>query len=212
MTTETKAAPARFLQIAVLFEGGLFVVALTIGWLLGFDVWYGISGETYDAIALSRELLWGVAATGPAVVLLMLEDSRLWRPLRDLKTEVSELLEQMLAGARLWQLLVVATLAGLGEEIFFRGLIQHGLSYLLPGTWGLIASLLIASLLFGLCHYLSHTYFVMAALAGVYFGLVMLLSGSILPAMIAHALYDYIALAYFLYADEETSVASDGPR
>ncbi|WP_254506757.1 CPBP family intramembrane glutamic endopeptidase [Anatilimnocola floriformis] len=122
--------------------------------------------------------------------------------LADLKDQVRELLQKLLRGAALWQLLIVALAAGIGEEVLFRGLIQAGLAALLPNSFALVGSLLIASVLFGLCHYLSNTYFALATLAGAYFGLLMLVSGSLLPAIIAHALYDFIALAYLLHDGE----------
>lgn len=199
---DSDPSPARFARVALLLEGGLAVVAVTVGWLCGFDPWYGMRREGYDAVALSRDLLWGIAATAPAAAILLVDFER-WKMLDDLKLQVSDLLQRLLRGAALWQLFVIALAAGIGEEVLFRGLLQAGLAQLLPDSFALVGSLLIASVVFGLCHYLSHTYFALATLAGVYFGLVMLLSGSLLPAIIAHALYDFIALAYLLH-DRET--------
>jgi hypothetical protein len=195
-------SPASFVRLALLVEGGLAAVAMVIGWLLGFDPWYGMHRGDYDAIAISRDVLWGVAATGPAAAILLIDSDR-WKMFDDLKEQVSELLQKLLRGAALWQLLIVAIAAGIGEEVLFRGLIQAGLAQLLPSSFALVGSLLIASIVFGLCHYLSNTYLALATLAGIYFGLLMLASGSLLPAIIAHALYDFIARAYLL-DDRET--------
>jgi membrane protease YdiL (CAAX protease family) len=197
------SSPNRFLVIALIFEGGLVAVALILAWLVGWNPWYGVSLGSYGAAELGRDVLWGVAATGPAVCILMLEEQTWWPALHDLKDQVSQLLDRLMAGARLWQLLLIAIAAGLGEELLFRGLLQAGLAYLLPTGWALVGSLLIGSVLFGLCHYLSHTYFVLATLAGLYFGLLMLISGSLLPSIIAHALYDFVALAYLLHSQDE---------
>lgn len=205
MHSDPSPSPNRFLLIAMLFEGGLVAAALFIAWLVGIDPWYGMSRGSYDAADFARDVLWGVAATGPAVCILMLEEQAWWPALHDLKGQVSQLLDRLMAGARLWHLLLIAIAAGLGEELLFRGLIQAGIANLLPAGWSLIGSLLIASLLFGLCHYLSHTYFVLATLAGLYFGLLMVISGSLLPAIIAHALYDFVALAYLLDADDDAT-------
>lgn len=197
----SQQAPFRFVLLALLLEGGLAAIATTIGWLIGFDPWYGMHRPGYDAIVFSRDILWGIAATAPAIAVLLLESGRWSQLLDDLKDQVSDLLQRLLRGASLWQLLVIAFAAGVGEEVLFRGLIQAGLAQLLPASWALVGSLLIASVLFGLCHYLSHTYFLLATLAGLYFGLIMLISESILPAILAHALYDFIALAYLLHDD-----------
>jgi membrane protease YdiL (CAAX protease family) len=143
-----------------------------------------------------------VLAAAPAVSILFWDELENFVPLRGLKVDVRGLLKHYLGGATHSQLLFIAILAGVGEELLFRGLIQAGLFYWLPTDWKLIGSLLIASLIFGACHYLSHTYFLLATAAGLYFGLLMVVSGSLLPPIIAHALYDYVALAY-LMGDED---------
>jgi membrane protease YdiL (CAAX protease family) len=52
--------------------------------------------------------------------------------------------------------------------------------------------------LFGLLHPITPTYAVLAALMGAYLGGVWLASGNLLVPIVAHALYDFIALAYLL--------------
>lgn len=189
---------ARFLLAAFLFEGLLSVGAIGLGWLVGISPWYRAPGETFGVELLARDLLWGLAATAPLVAVLLLEEHPLWRSLTDLKDQVSGLLHRLLHAATLPQLFILALLAGLGEELLFRGLLQTGLAHLLPARFALVGSLLIASIIFGACHYLSHTYFVLATVAGLYFGLLMIVSGSIVPPIIAHALYDFVALVYLL--------------
>jgi uncharacterized protein len=188
----------RFLLTVLCFEGGLAVVALFLGWLLSFSPWFH-SGEALPlAERLTRDLLWGIAATAPAVAILFWDELDRWQILSGLKGDVQEVLRHYLAGASHAELLFIAVLAGLGEELIFRGFVQAGLARLLPAGWAILGSLVIASLIFGACHYLSHTYFVLATLAGLYFGLLMLASGSLGPPIIAHALYDYVALVYLL--------------
>ena len=193
----------RFLLVAFAFELLLALGALALGWLLGLSPWYHTASEPHSIESLSRDLLWGLAATAPAVAVLLLEESPLWRSLTELKHQVSGMLDRLLCGSTHAQLFILALLAGLGEELLFRGLLQAGLARLLPAPFGIVGSLLIASILFGLCHYLSHTYFLLATLAGFYFGLLMIVSGSILPAILAHALYDFVALVYLLAEHEE---------
>lgn len=197
----------RFLLVAFVFELLLALGALGLGWLVGVSPWYHdrseTLAETFGLVALSRNLLWGLAATAPAVAVLLLEDSPLWRSLTDLKHQVTGMLNRLLCGSNHSQLFVLALLAGLGEELLFRGLLQVGLARLLPPGVALVGSLVIASVLFGLCHYLSHTYFLLATLAGFYFGLLMIVSGSIVPPILAHALYDFVALVYLLAEHQE---------
>lgn len=193
----------RFLLVAFAFELLLALGAVALGWLLGISPWYYTAGDPFSVESLSRDLLWGLAATAPAVAVLLLEESPLWRSFTDLKHQVTGMLNRLLCGSTHTQLFVLALLAGLGEELLFRGLLQTGLARLLPAPFAIVGSLLIASIVFGLCHYLSHTYFLLATLAGFYFGLLMIVSGSILPAILAHALYDFVALAYLLAEHEE---------
>lgn len=186
----------QFLLVAIAFEGLLTIAAFGLGWLVGISPWYQVRGDFWTLEGLTLDLLWGLAATAPAAAVLLLEDHPRWRALTDLKHQVTRLMERLMHGAAYWQLFLLAVFAGLGEELLFRGLLQVGLMWLLPASIAVIGSLLIASVVFGLCHYLSHTYFILATAAGVYFGLLMLFSGSILPAIIAHALYDFVALVY----------------
>ncbi|QDU31098.1 CAAX amino terminal protease self- immunity [Anatilimnocola aggregata] len=193
-------AAQRFVLITVCFEGALAVLALGLGWLLGFSPWYGVPPEGYDLVRASRDILWGLFATAPPVLVLLVEDRIPGQPLQAVKDQVTDLLGRVLAGATAGELLLIACLAGIGEELLFRGFLQAGLVHLLPGSWAVLGSLVIASVAFGLCHFLSRTYFVLATIAGLYFGMLMLVSGSIVPAIIAHAFYDFVALVYL--ADE----------
>lgn len=115
---------------AVVLEGGLALVAAVVGWLCGFDPWYGLHRPSYNFESFSRDVLWGIVATTPAVAVLLLEDNWLL-PLNQLKEQVVELLQRLMHGARLWQLFVISLAAGIGEEVLFRGLIQAGLMELL---------------------------------------------------------------------------------
>ena len=69
---------------------------------------------------------------------------------------------------------------------------------------GIWIPILITSLLFGLCHAVSMTYFVATVLIGIYFGFLTEWTGSLLPAATSHALYDFIALVYLTQLDRRT--------
>lgn len=87
-------------------------------------------------------------------------------------------------------LVLLSLLAGVGEELLFRGAIQ---GWLMAHTDPLTA-VLAASVLFGLVHYISFTYFLVATGLGLILGTAYLLSESLALVMIWHALYDMIAL------------------
>jgi membrane protease YdiL (CAAX protease family) len=83
-----------------------------------------------------------------------------------------------------WQILVISGMAGLSEEVLFRGAVQM--------EFGLVAG----AVLFGLCHPLGASYIVYAALLGLYLGVVAKLTGGLVAPVIAHALYDAVGLWY----------------
>ena len=78
----------------------------------------------------------------------------------------------------------------LGEEFFFRGLLQQWIGTWLKSEW---IGLALASLLFGLAHLWLHAFpnwqmVAMAAVAGVFYGLAFRQARSIRASMVTHAL------------------------
>jgi hypothetical protein len=78
----------------------------------------------------------------------------------------------------------------LGEEFFFRGLLQQWIGQWLKSEW---MGLAVASILFGLAHLWYHAFpnwriVAMAAVAGVFYGLAFRQAGSIRASMVTHAL------------------------
>ena len=115
-------------------------------------------------------------------------------PLGRLNRAVDELLVPLFAQCSPTQLALVSAFAGIGEELFFRGLLQP----LLIGWLGVIAGLCLASLIFGLLHAVTPAYAIVATLVGAYLGWIALATGNLLGPMIAHSLYDFVALVYLI--------------
>jgi membrane protease YdiL (CAAX protease family) len=107
---------------------------------------------------------------------------------------VEERMAPLFAGSTAAELALVAALAGLGEEALFRGVVQTALAARLP-AWTAVA---IAAAGFGLAHWLTPAYAVLAGIVGAYLGWAFLASGNLLVPIVAHALYDFIALAILL--------------
>jgi membrane protease YdiL (CAAX protease family) len=93
-------------------------------------------------------------------------------------------------GASLPELALVAVLAGIGEEMLFRGLIQTWLTSALNPA----LAILITAALFGLAHAISRSYVAFAFLLGVVLGYLYYVTGSLAAVMVAHAVYDFVAL------------------
>jgi membrane protease YdiL (CAAX protease family) len=111
---------------------------------------------------------------------------------RRLVAVVVEQLGPLLAPRSPWELALLATLAGFAEEILFRGVVQVGLARVLPESGALV----IASAGFGLAHFITPTYALLAGLAGLYLGGLFLVQGSLAAPIVAHAVYDVVALNY----------------
>ena len=112
-----------------------------------------------------------------------------WQPLRSLLREVEQEIVPLFAGCSTLQLGLISILAGVAEEILFRGFIQTALVDLISSGWALAAT----SVLFGLGHWITPTY---ALLAGIIGGLSGLDNDNLLVATLAHGLYDFAALLY----------------
>ncbi|WP_144822874.1 CPBP family intramembrane glutamic endopeptidase [Marinobacter piscensis] len=87
-------------------------------------------------------------------------------------------------------LFLLSVFAGVGEELLFRGAVQGWLAEHTSTAIGLMA----ASVLFGLVHYASFTYFIVATILGLVLGLAYVATDSLLLVMVWHGVYDMIAL------------------
>jgi uncharacterized protein len=163
-----------FLGTAILFEGSLIGVAGLLG------RWFGI--DPLDHCAWSPVGLgWGIAATIPMFVLFAISYRWPPGPLRHIKRLLIETLGASLAACRWYDLLLLAAVAGIGEELLFRGVLQPLL--------GLVAS----NVLFGLAHSISPAYAVLAGMMGGYLGWLLDATGNLLAPIVTHALYDFLA-------------------
>jgi len=106
----------------------------------------------------------------------------------------------------------LAITAGLCEELLFRGFV---LWYATVWT-GPVGGFLISSMLFGIMHvYLGVEQVPRAAIVGIYFYVIAMTAGSLLPAMVCHAITDLVSgdLGYrALATDAAGTVADPGVR
>ena len=180
-------APQNLFLFACGFEGGLVVVAVGLSWLLKQPLWAELHWNVRDALA-------GILASLPLVAMFMVTLRSSARPLCEIRLFLEANVAPIFGRWSLAQLAVVSLLAGLGEEILFRSVIQGWLSGHLGMGWGLV----VASILFGCAHPLTRAYVVAAGLVGAYLGLLWLVGGNLLIPIVTHGAYDFIALVYFL--------------
>ena len=134
---------------------------------------------------------YGVVATLPLLGLLRWCLRTEWGPMRRLVSGVQEHLTPYLAGASAGGIVLVSIMAGIGEEVLFRGVIQAAIAERLA-PWLAVG---IAALLFGVAHWLMLSYAVFAAIVGLYLGALFLVTGNLLVPTVTHALYDVVALS-----------------
>jgi len=189
--------------VGFFFEIGLvFVAAIIAGLVEGqpfpFFVRYDVDG-----------FLWGLTATLPLIVAAFLLTSTLGRRLafaERIYRHVKSIMGNGIRGLRTEEIILLAAAAGVGEEVLFRGVLQEYLT-----IWP-------TSLLFGVLHALTPSYFILATLMSAYLGWLQNETGNLLVPILVHWLYDCVALLLLRrqlrrdFASEESSLATDpGP-
>jgi uncharacterized protein len=191
----------RILVAAVLFEGGLAPLSLVLGWLVGRNPLEGFAWSARDAAC-------GALAALPMFGLFLIGHRWPIGPLARIKRFFDEEMVPLLGGRPSSDLALIALAAGVGEELLFRGVVQGGLALRL-GTWPALAA---ASVLFGLLHPITAGYVIIAGFLGAYLGAVWIATGNLLAVMIAHALYDFLALLTVLRPARAGDLGPDHQR
>lgn len=179
--------PQSILRLGLIFEGAIALGACAIGIFLETPPWKLIEWRAGVAA-------WGVAATVPLVVGLLILRQVRFGPFRRLNSAVDEMLVPLFARCTMVQLAILSVLAGVGEELMFRGVLQP----VLIGWMGVVIGVVLASTVFGLLHAVTVTYAVLATGVGAYLGWLAIASDNLLVPIIAHSLYDFVALAYLI--------------
>lgn len=88
------------------------------------------------------------------------------------------------------QIIIISILAGISEELLFRGALQSWLA----NSIGVYTGLVLSSLIFGLLHAMSLYYFVFAFVMSLFLGSIFHLTQSMLLVVTIHTAYDILAL------------------
>src|SRR5437762_10148462 len=119
--------------VATLFEGSLAGLAWVLGWLVGQSPWEHLRWDPGD-------LALGVAATAPLLTVFALCVGAPWRPLARIRQFCDEALRPLFAASTVLDLAVISLVAGVAEELLFRGVVQAALGRGL-GLWpGVVAA------------------------------------------------------------------------
>ena len=171
--------------LAIAIEGGLIGLAWLLGWLLDCRP---LAHFDFDVAGV----LWGLAAVLPMLAGFFAAVRWPVGPLRGIKRFTDRVIRPLMMPCSLVDLAGIAVLAGLGEEMLFRGVLQDSLQRWLPVGGAIVT----AAVLFGILHAVTPTYAVLAGVVGAFLGALYWGTGNLLAPVLAHAAYDFVALVY----------------
>lgn len=170
-----------------------FLIAAGIGAMLIPAAFAIAAGLSIDLSALLHfrisDVIFGLAATLPLLALLYGFMIAKWRLLAEFRTSQLKFFSEIGFELTPMRIVALALIAGVSEELMFRGVLQTAADRQLP----LVAAIVLPSILFGLLHARTILYAVIAGLVGVYLGVLFWATESLCAPIITHALYDYIA-------------------
>ncbi len=196
-------SPDRFFKNACLFEAALILVAIVLGWLSGInpfaDLYYSESA-----------ILYGILGTIPLFLLFLLLEQLTSDSVVTIRQFLLETLGPALHRHHWADLFILAAIAGISEEILFRGVIQPWME----SSWGITAGLIVSNIVFGMVHAITPLYFVLATVVGIYLGLALDVGGdrNLLTPIIIHGLYDYLAFLALMRSYRASLVAKNDLR
>jgi membrane protease YdiL (CAAX protease family) len=171
------------LKLAILTEGAAFFIAIVLGLFFRTSL-FPITAD------FTRDVFLGTAFALPPLFFFFASFSKrakTWPIIRSLRKTMSTDIKAIFSESNLIDLIIISVCAGIGEEFLFRGVIQ--------AQFGII----IASVVFGLAHFVTPAYVIVATIMGFYMGLLFSVSGSLLIPMQTHFIYDLGALIYLRY-------------
>ncbi|MDR1484254.1 MAG: CPBP family intramembrane metalloprotease [Planctomycetaceae bacterium] len=195
--------PNRFFLKAIIFEGGLGIVAIILGYLFGVDFFRGMFLNERVIVAI-------IVLTLPLLGCYFFCRVLPFESFRAIDRLIGEIFQKYMSQLSVRQLAIISIAAGLGEELFFRALLQSGISEALINwtknateirteIWSdfcMVMILIFVSLLFGLAHAATKMYFFLAFLVSIYFGVILIVSGNIFIPIAIHAIYDFCILTF----------------
>jgi membrane protease YdiL (CAAX protease family) len=101
-------------------------------------------------------------------------------------------------------LIFISLFAGIGEELFFRGILQRIFIRMTSSPW---LGIILTAAIFSAFHFQFYGFFP-RLLLGILLGVIYWYSGSLWPAILAHFLYDALVIVY-LYINPELLEKTD---
>ncbi|MDP2904152.1 MAG: type II CAAX endopeptidase family protein [Methylovulum sp.] len=173
-----------FFTAACKFETSLILVAIFLGWIAGIN--------PFTALHFSASpIVYGVIGTAPLFLMFLGLQQMQGESIVNIRKFLLNTLGPSLHAYQWPHLLLLGGIAGLSEELLFRGVIQPWIE----SSWGMLAGLLGSNVIFGLLHAVTPLYAVLAAAVGIYLGWSLDYGGgrNLLTPILIHGLYDFLA-------------------
>ena len=172
-----------------------------------FWVWITIATASLSALTLAyipnllktdkpwrHHIIWGLgSAAGLYAIFYFGDFLTRWLAFQD--TQVTSIYGTKSQSSALLIGFLLVFIIGPGEEIFWRGFVQNRMSQ----VWGGWRGYMFAGLLYGAVHIPSMNFMLIAAavICGFYWGLLYKITGSIIPGIISHAVWDLSIFVVF---------------
>ena len=188
---ESSIDPDNFFKTACYFESALVLVAVALGWMANIN--------PFEFIIFNEQVIInGIMGTLPLCLIFIALNQLQMDSLQKIRQVLHATLGPSLSKHHWTDLFVLAAIAGISEEILFRGVIQPWIE----NSWGMMVGLLASSVLFGLVHAVTALYFFMATAVSIYLGLYLDYDNTrnLLTPIIIHGLYDFFAFVVILHS------------
>ncbi|KHE91071.1 MAG: CPBP family intramembrane metalloprotease [Candidatus Scalindua rubra] len=173
----------KLLILTCLVEGIVLMVALIAAKFYGIKL-VPLTQNVFRDIVIGT---FGALLPLALFMLLLSEKAEGIPSLGSLRSIIINDIRAIFSETKLPDLCLISVFAGLAEELLFRGVIQVKL--------GIVG----ASIIFGLLHFITPAYFVIATIMGLYLGILFQYYDSLLIPIQLHFIYDLGALIYLRY-------------
>lgn len=189
--------PENFFKTACYFEGSLIGVAVFLGWIADIN--------PFENLHFSENaVLYGLFGTLPLYLIFLALEHMPQPSIKKIRQILLDTLGPSMHKYNWADLLVLAVIAGVSEEILFRGVIQPWME----NSWDMTTGLILSNIIFGLVHAVTPLYFVMATVIGIYLGLFLDYGGerNLLMPIVIHAAYDFLAFLAIMKTYRATQI------
>ena len=207
---EIEQSPDDVFRTACGFELVLGLIAIIVGWAVGPDARDFIPNlDAEGSKEILRGVVYGCLAAIPLLIVIELVQRIPCEAVRELERFSEDGMIKTLLSLSFAELIVISICAGVGEELLFRGWL---LPWIAGGSGGItdettvmeiILAIGASSLIFGLVHPITKLYILLAAVMGVFFGLLLLWTENLIVPIAAHAAYDAAQLMIAKHKDSK---------